>query len=243
MGSTFMFGIVFSGYWFQKDVVEIPYTLASSFVFVIISVCNDWTRMDRFQVLRRTISFSLLSFFYFIYYGMMVTSMTPNQELSAILSSLIYSMWNLFAGFAIPRTMRSVVSEVANNFPTAIISGRSCNKVHEFVKLNSVYYAGSHGMDIMAPPRNQRSSDSSKYQTRTLDKNASVRGRNLWYLDSCFSRYMTGSKSNFLSLTTYHGGSVTFGDDNKGEIIGIGKIGKSLTHSIDNVYHMKGHET
>ncbi|GAB2265102.1 hypothetical protein Dimus_000169 [Dionaea muscipula] len=43
--------------------------------------------------------------------------------------------------------------------------------VHEFVKLNSVYYAGSHGMDIMAPPRKQRSSDSSKYQTRTLDKN------------------------------------------------------------------------
>ncbi|GAB2290231.1 hypothetical protein Dimus_024512, partial [Dionaea muscipula] len=78
---------------------------------------------------------------------MMVTSMTPNQELSAILSSLIYSLWNLFAGFAIPRT------------------------VHEFVKLNSVYYAGSHGMDIMAPPRKQRSCDSSKYQTRTLDKN------------------------------------------------------------------------
>ncbi|GAB2283925.1 hypothetical protein Dimus_018407, partial [Dionaea muscipula] len=43
--------------------------------------------------------------------------------------------------------------------------------VHEFVKLNSVYYAGSHGMDIMAPPRKQKSSDSSKYQTRTLDKN------------------------------------------------------------------------
>ncbi|GAB2270964.1 hypothetical protein Dimus_005821 [Dionaea muscipula] len=29
---------------------------------------------------------------------------------------------------AIVKQMRSVVSEVANNFPTAIISGRSCNK-------------------------------------------------------------------------------------------------------------------
>ncbi|GAB2294456.1 hypothetical protein Dimus_038299 [Dionaea muscipula] len=51
---------------------------------------------------------------------------------------------------------------------------------------------------------------------------------------------MTGMKSNFLSLTAYQGGSVTFGDDKKGEIIGIGKIGKSPSHFIDNVYHVKG---
>ncbi|GAB2268475.1 hypothetical protein Dimus_003432, partial [Dionaea muscipula] len=31
--------------------------------------------------------------------------------------------------------------------------------VHEFVKLNSGFYAWSHGMDIMAPSRKQRSSD------------------------------------------------------------------------------------
>ncbi|XP_022140946.1 probable trehalose-phosphate phosphatase D [Momordica charantia] len=47
--------------------------------------------------------------------------------------------------------MRAGVREVANCFPTAIISGRSRDKVKEFVKLNNVYYAGSHGMDIMAP--------------------------------------------------------------------------------------------
>ena len=51
---------------------------------------------------------------------------------------------------------------------------------------------------------------------------------------------MTGDKSKFLSLTALHNGSVTFGDNKKGKIIGIGKIGKSPTHSIDNVYLVKG---
>ncbi|KAL9240521.1 hypothetical protein vseg_014729 [Gypsophila vaccaria] len=48
-----------------------------------------------------------------------------------------------------PDTMRSAVRRVASHFPTAIISGRSRNKVYDFVQLNDVYYAGSHGMDIM----------------------------------------------------------------------------------------------
>ncbi|CAL0319493.1 unnamed protein product [Lupinus luteus] len=48
--------------------------------------------------------------------------------------------------------MRAAVSEIASYFPTAIISGRSREKVKDFVKLNNLYYAGSHGMDIMAPP-------------------------------------------------------------------------------------------
>ncbi|GAB4858798.1 hypothetical protein Ancab_010276 [Ancistrocladus abbreviatus] len=46
--------------------------------------------------------------------------------------------------------MRSAVRNVANYFPTAIISGRSRDKVFEFVGLTELYYAGSHGMDIMS---------------------------------------------------------------------------------------------
>ncbi|KAF2311719.1 hypothetical protein GH714_026360 [Hevea brasiliensis] len=49
--------------------------------------------------------------------------------------------------------MRSAVKKVAKCFPTAIISGRSRDKVHEFVGLTELYYAGSHGMDIMGPVR------------------------------------------------------------------------------------------
>ncbi|PUZ76921.1 hypothetical protein GQ55_1G328800 [Panicum hallii var. hallii] len=45
--------------------------------------------------------------------------------------------------------MRAAVRNVAKYFPTAIVSGRSCKKVSEFVKLKELYYAGSHGMDIV----------------------------------------------------------------------------------------------
>ncbi|CBI22538.3 unnamed protein product, partial [Vitis vinifera] len=65
--------------------------------------------------------------------------------------------------------MRSAVREIAKNFPTAIISGRSREKVYEFVQLTEVYYAGSHGMDIMGPPHQVKSCDA-QYQIKALDK-------------------------------------------------------------------------
>ena len=51
---------------------------------------------------------------------------------------------------------------------------------------------------------------------------------------------MTGEKSNFLSLTALEGGSVAFGNSKFGTIVGIGKIGESLSHSIDSVYLVDG---
>ncbi|KAF9667390.1 hypothetical protein SADUNF_Sadunf15G0018100 [Salix dunnii] len=65
--------------------------------------------------------------------------------------------------------MRAAVKEVAKYFPTAIISGRSRDKVKGFVQLNNIYYAGSHGMDIMAPARPVRSSDGN-CRTVSLDR-------------------------------------------------------------------------
>jgi len=47
--------------------------------------------------------------------------------------------------------MRAVVKAVARLFPTAIISGRGREKVEAFVKLKELFYAGSHGMDIVGP--------------------------------------------------------------------------------------------
>ncbi|XP_027337370.1 probable trehalose-phosphate phosphatase 2 [Abrus precatorius] len=66
-------------------------------------------------------------------------------------------------------SMRSAVREIASRFPTAIVSGRSRDKVYGFVKLKNLCYAGSHGMDISTP------SDSSKYgnqnnQTKAIDE-------------------------------------------------------------------------
>ncbi|XP_022965072.1 probable trehalose-phosphate phosphatase F [Cucurbita maxima] len=48
-------------------------------------------------------------------------------------------------------TMRFAVRNVAKYFPTAIISGRKREKVFDLVGLTELYYAGSHGMDIVGP--------------------------------------------------------------------------------------------
>eukprot|EP01026_Neomeris_dumetosa_P007889 TRINITY_DN1244_c0_g1_i1.p2 TRINITY_DN1244_c0_g1~~TRINITY_DN1244_c0_g1_i1.p2 ORF type:complete len:357 (-),score=57.81 TRINITY_DN1244_c0_g1_i1:409-1479(-) len=47
--------------------------------------------------------------------------------------------------------MRSTISNIAGLFPTAIVSGRSLEKLNSFVQLRELYYAGSHGMDIIGP--------------------------------------------------------------------------------------------
>ncbi|XP_021718968.1 uncharacterized protein LOC110686665 [Chenopodium quinoa] len=67
-----------------------------------------------------------------------------------------------------------------------------------------------------------------------------VRGNNTWYLDSGCSKHMTGDKSKFLSLEAYPGGSVTFRDNKKGEVIAKGKVGRSSSHSIENVPLVEG---
>ena len=51
---------------------------------------------------------------------------------------------------------------------------------------------------------------------------------------------MTGEKSNFLSLAATQGGSVAFGNVKLGTIVGIAKIGESLSHSIEDVYLVDG---
>lgn len=66
--------------------------------------------------------------------------------------------------------MRSAVRNVAKFFPTAIISGRSRDKVYEFVGLTELYYAGSHGMDIMGPVRKLGNDDNHSNCIRSSDK-------------------------------------------------------------------------
>lgn len=65
--------------------------------------------------------------------------------------------------------MRVALLEVARCFPTAIISGRCRNKVYDFVRLDNVYYAGSHGLDIAAPLQSLKYGDP-KHQNKVVDK-------------------------------------------------------------------------
>ena len=62
----------------------------------------------------------------------------------------------------------------------------------------------------------------------------------MWYIDSGCSRHMSGDKSLFVEVTMKNHGYVTFGDNNKGKIIGIGKVGKEPLPTIDNVYLVDG---
>jgi len=48
-----------------------------------------------------------------------------------------------------------------------------------------------------------------------------------WYLDSGCSRHMKGERSMFLTLTMKEGGTVRFGGNQYGKIIGTRKIGNS----------------
>ena len=57
-------------------------------------------------------------------------------------------------------------------------------------------------------------------------------------MDSRFCKHTTSDIKNFLSLKALQGGGVSFGDGKKGYILGVGKVGKSLGESIDNVYHV-----
>lgn len=79
--------------------------------------------------------------------------------------------------------MRTAVQNVAKYFPTAIISGRSRDKVYEFVGLSELYYAGSHGMDIMSPAGE---SLNHKHLSRTVSINEQGKDVNLFQTASEF---------------------------------------------------------
>ena len=51
---------------------------------------------------------------------------------------------------------------------------------------------------------------------------------------------MTGDKSKFTSFKYKEQGHITYGDNNKGKILGIGKVGKTPSTSIDNVLYVEG---
>lgn len=48
---------------------------------------------------------SFLTFLYFTYYGMMSVAMTPNPQVASIFAASFYSLFNLFSGFFVPRSV------------------------------------------------------------------------------------------------------------------------------------------
>ncbi|XP_020588143.1 ABC transporter G family member 39-like [Phalaenopsis equestris] len=89
-------------YAFAQVAIEVPYTLFQAIVYgvIVYSMINfDWTAAKFFWYL----FFTFCTFLYFTFYGMMAVSLTPNSDIAAVVSSAFYAIWNLFAGFVIPR--------------------------------------------------------------------------------------------------------------------------------------------
>ena len=63
---------------------------------------------------------------------------------------------------------------------------------------------------------------------------------NKWYLDNGCLKHMTGDKEKFTSLTLKKGGRVTFGDNSKGNIMGIGTIYMTENLLIENMLLVDG---
>ncbi|KAK4604283.1 hypothetical protein RGQ29_012685 [Quercus rubra] len=82
--------------------IEIPYTFATVFmnsVIVYPMIGYEWTSTKFFHYLFYQF-FTVLSL---IYYGMMVIGISPNLQVSFVISGALYTTWNLFTGFVIPQ--------------------------------------------------------------------------------------------------------------------------------------------
>ncbi|XP_014506421.1 uncharacterized protein LOC106766185 [Vigna radiata var. radiata] len=62
----------------------------------------------------------------------------------------------------------------------------------------------------------------------------------MWYLDSGCSRHITGDPTKFISISYKTSGHVTYGDNNKGKIIGIGQIKTPSSYKTKNVLLVEG---
>jgi len=61
-----------------------------------------------------------------------------------------------------------------------------------------------------------------------------------WYIDSGCSKHITGNASKFIHISPKNRGHVIYGDNNKGKILGVGKIGMNPSISIENVLLVDG---
>lgn len=87
---------------FQQVLIEIPHIFLQTIVYglIVYSLIGlDWAFMKFFWYM----FFMFFTFLYFTFYGMMAVAMTPNSDIAAIVATAFYAVWNIFAGFLIPR--------------------------------------------------------------------------------------------------------------------------------------------
>ncbi|EHA8590358.1 ABC transporter G family member 39 [Cocos nucifera] len=89
-------------YAYAQVLIEIPHIFLQTVIYglIVYSLIGfDWTLQKFFWYL----FFMFFTFMYFTFYGMMAVAMTPNSDIAAIVSTAFYAIWNIFAGYLIPR--------------------------------------------------------------------------------------------------------------------------------------------
>ncbi|XP_068486408.1 uncharacterized protein [Phaseolus vulgaris] len=89
--------------------------------------------------------------------------------------------------------------------------------------------------NVLAPK--VKSLEEELYKAKTDLKNSK---RNQWYLDSGCSKHMTGDLTKFTSLKLKAEELVTYGDNNRGRILGRGTFGTGSSTTIENVLYVEG---
>ncbi|GAQ78767.1 pleiotropic drug resistance protein [Klebsormidium nitens] len=87
-------------YTLAQGAIEFPYVIVQSIIYSLITyslIHFEWTAVKFFWY----VLFMFLTLMLFTFYGMMAVAITPNVQLAAVLSSSMYSVWNLFCGFLI----------------------------------------------------------------------------------------------------------------------------------------------
>ncbi|CAK8543690.1 unnamed protein product [Lathyrus sativus] len=89
-------------YAFAQVLIELPYVFVQAMVYGLIvyaMIGFEWSVAKFFW----HIFYMYLAFLYYTFFGMMSVAVTPNSHISSLVSSMFYSVWNLFSGFIIPR--------------------------------------------------------------------------------------------------------------------------------------------
>jgi alpha,alpha-trehalase len=78
-------------------------------------------------------------------------------------------------------SMRDVIASLARRASVAVVSGRDVRDVKDMVGLDGIYYAGSHGLDIVGPDGNpvrpEHVGDSGRYEHSLTRAEDELRGR------------------------------------------------------------------
>lgn len=108
--------------WHLQVAIEFPYVLVQTLIYGLIvyaMIAFEWTAAKFFWY----IFFVYFTLLYFTFYGMMTVAMTPNYNIAAVVSVSFYGIWNLFAGFLIPRPVNSSLSS-----PSMLVFSKTRNR-------------------------------------------------------------------------------------------------------------------